>query len=69
MERDEPQINFRVKEESDKTEFEKALSRQEHISSAAAFFQSCMKALCEASEREALVEWPIELVTKRPKRS
>lgn len=67
MERDEPQVNFRVKEESDKAEFEKALSAQDHISSAAAFFQSCMKALRAASEKDELVEWPIEIVTKRKK--
>ena len=67
MERDEPQINFRIREESDKSEFEKALSAQQHISSASAFFQSCMRALCTVTARQELVEWPIELVTKRKK--
>lgn len=67
MERDEPQVNFRVKEEADKTEFEKALAAQDHISSAAAFFQSCMKALRSVSDKGELVEWPIELVVKSKK--
>jgi hypothetical protein len=63
-ERDEPQINFRVNEEADKTDFEKALAKQDHISSATAFFQSCLKALVIASHDGDLVEWPIELVRK-----
>lgn len=68
MERDEPQISFRVKEEKQKTDFAKAMAKQDHVPSQAAFFSSVMKALKAASDAGKLIEWPVELVTKPKKR-
>ncbi len=66
--RDEPQIGFRVREEADKTDFIDALKKQRHITNVTVFFQSVIQALKDVSDRDELVEWPIELVTKHKKR-
>lgn len=63
--REEPQIGFRVREEDAKEKFQDALDKQRHIANATLFFQSAMDALCEASNRDELVEWPLEFVTKK----
>jgi hypothetical protein len=65
--RDEPQIGFRVREETHKTHFIDALKKQPHIANATIFFQFAMEALITASDRGELVEWPLEFVTKRDK--
>jgi hypothetical protein len=67
-ERDEPQIGFRVREEEDKTAFTEALKKQHHISSATAFFQSTIDALKAVSDKDELVEWPLEFVRKSAKK-
>lgn len=66
-ERDEPQIGFRVREEDDKKDFKEALEKQRHIANATVFFQSVMDALIAASNRDELIEWPVEFVTKKKK--
>lgn len=66
--RDEPQIGFRVREKSQKEEFEDSLKdKQKHIASTTAFFQSVMDAVIEVSKKNQTLEWPIELVTKPKK--
>ena len=65
MERDEPQISFRVKEERQRTDFADALAKQPHVSSQAAFFTSVMQAVKTASDAGKLIEWPVSLVTKK----
>lgn len=68
MERDEPQISFRLREEAQKTDFASAIKKQSHVPSQAAFFMSVMKALKAASDKGKLIEWPVELVTKTKKK-
>jgi len=67
-ERDEPQINFRVRESNDKDRFDEALAKQPHIGNATVFFQECMNALCEASEADRQVIMPLRFET-RPRSS
>lgn len=68
MERDEPQISFRLREEVQKTDFTSAIKKQPHVPSQAAFFMSAMQALKAASDEGRLIEWPVELVTKAKKK-
>jgi len=67
-EHNEPtQIGFRVREEDDRKNFQEALEKQRHIANATLFFQSAMDALCNASDRGDIVEWPLEFVVKEKK--
>jgi len=64
-ERDE-QINFRTRE-GQKEQFTRAMEAQGHLPSVTALFQSVMDEVIRASAKGRLIEWPLELVTKKPR--
>lgn len=65
MERDE-QINFRLREEVSKKTFADTLrEKQKHIPSQTALFQGVIAAVMKACDRGELIEWPVELKTKK----
>lgn len=61
----DPQIGFRVREQEDKERFGEALAKQSHIANATSFFQSCMEALCEASDNDEIVTMPLRFETRK----
>lgn len=65
-ERDEKQIGFRVREETQRDDLKDALKKQVHVANATLFFQSVIDALKKASDKGELIEWPVKFVT-RPK--
>lgn len=61
-------MSFRIREEAERTNFADALKKQHHVPSQTQFFSSVMRALKAASDKNKLIEWPVELVTKPKKK-
>lgn len=62
----EEQINFRLSGAVTKEQFANTLAdSQKHIPSQTALFQGVIDAVMEASANGELIEWPVELVTKK----